>query len=98
MSNLLEEKIIKELFALAHVDYSVESAMNSLPAPEEEAIRVLQDYTKQVISKALPKEKSFRTMYSQESKGYLREDFAAGYNECRSEFLKNLKEQGIIIE
>src|SRR3990167_1347344 len=31
------------------------------------------------------KDKEFMVMYSQESKGYIREDFAAGYNQALSE-------------
>lgn len=43
------------------------------------------------ILEILPKEKHFRTMYSQESRGFLREDYAAGYNDALASAIEEIK-------
>src|ERR1700692_4305426 len=44
------------------------------------------------VVESLPNKKELRRMYSQESKGFLREDFSAGYNQALTEIKQIIQE------
>ena len=92
MSNLLEEKI-SEFQEKLERDRLISSQILSNWLEE-----TLQDYTKQVISEALPKDRPLERRSNGERPDQFEDGRVIGFGQCRSEFLKNLAEQGIIIE
>lgn len=87
----IEDKIKQtslELIGLAEVNPEPLTGEEKMNLIGQVLKRNLQDYTKQVISEALPKFEE----------GYVVDKFEVGFAFCKNKFIENLKEQGIIIE